>query len=133
MPNHAAGAVRHDTSLMCLVIVSYFGADCKRAAKEPRRKKLRRGSDIRLAGNQSGLAGSDQAHLVDLVRVAAAGQVVDGSVQALQDGAVSSIAAQTLCDLIADVAGLDAGEDKGVGLASDLAALALDLSDLGTW
>ena len=80
----------------------------------------------------SRLAGSDQAHLVDLVRVAAAGQVVDGSVQALQDGAVSSIAAQTLCDLIADVAGLDAGEDKGVGLASDLAALALDLSDLGS-
>ena len=42
-----------------------------------------------------GLAGSDQAHLVDLVCVAATRQVVDGSVQALQDGAVSSIAAQT--------------------------------------
>ena len=56
-----------------------------------------------------GLAGSDQAHLVDLVCVAATGQVVDGSVQALQDGAVSCVAAQTLSDLVADVAGLDAG------------------------
>ena len=41
-----------------------------------------------------GLAGSDQAHLVDLVCVAATRQVVDGSVQALQDGAVSCVAAQ---------------------------------------
>ena len=54
------------------------------------------------------LAGSDQAHLVDLVSVAATGQVVDGCVQALQDGAVGSVTAQTLSDLIADVAGLDA-------------------------
>ena len=38
-----------------------------------------------------GLAGSDQAHLVDLVCVAATRQVVDGSVQALQDGAVSCV------------------------------------------
>ena len=59
----------------------------------------------------SRLAGSDQAHLVDLVGVAATGQVVDGSVQALQDGAVGSVAAQTLCNLVADVAGLDAGDD----------------------
>ena len=61
------------------------------------------------------LAGSDQAHLVDFVSVAATGQVVDGCVQALQNGAVGSVAAQTLSDLIADVAGLDAGEDEGVG------------------
>ena len=83
-------------------------------------------------GVSSGLAGGDEAHLVDLVGVAATGQVVDGSVQALQDGAVGSVAAQTLCDLIADVAGLDAGEDEGVGLTGDLAALALDLCDLGS-
>ena len=67
-------------------------------------------------GVSSGLAGGDEAHLVDLVGVAATGQVVDGSIQALQDGAVGSVAAQTLCDLVADVAGLDAGEDEGVGL-----------------
>ena len=79
-----------------------------------------------------GLAGSDQAHLVDLVCVAATGQVVDGSVQALQDGAVSCVAAQTLGDLVADVAGLDAGEDEGVGLTSHLAALALDLCNFGS-
>ena len=36
-------------------------------------------------GVSSGLAGGDEAHLVDLVGVAATGQVVDGSVQALQD------------------------------------------------
>ncbi len=81
---------------------------------------------------RSGLAGSDQAHLVDLVSVAATGQVVDGCVQALQNGAVSSVAAQTLSDLIADVAGLDAREDEGVGLASDLGALALDLCNFGS-
>ena len=68
----------------------------------------------------SRLAGSDQAHFVDLVGVAATGQIVDGSVQTLQDGAVSCITAQTLSDLIADVAGLDAGEDEGVGLTGDL-------------
>ena len=83
------------------------------------------------AGLLSGLAGGDQAHLVDLVGVAAAGQVVDGGVQTLEDGAVSGIAAQTLGDLIADVAGLDAGENEGVGLAGHSAALALGLGDLG--
>ena len=57
----------------------------------------------------------DDSHLVDLVSVAATGQVVDGSSQTLQDGAVSFVAAQTLCDLVADVAGFDGGEDKGVG------------------
>ena len=61
--------------------------------------------------------GSDEGHLVDLLGVAAAGQVVDRSVQALQNGAVSLEAAQTLCNLIADVAGVDVGEDEGVGIA----------------
>ena len=80
----------------------------------------------------SRLAGSDQAHLVDLVGVATTGQVVDGSVQTLQDGAVSCITTQTLSNLIADVAGLDAGEDEGIGLTSHLAALALDLCNFGS-
>ena len=43
-------------------------------------------------GVSSGLAGGDEAHLVDLVGVAATGQVVDGSIQTLQDGAVGSVA-----------------------------------------
>ena len=59
----------------------------------------------------------DDSHLVDLVGIAAAGQIVDGSSQTLQDGAVSLKATQTLCDLIADVASLDGGEDEGVGIA----------------
>ena len=51
---------------------------------------------------QAGLAAVSYTHLV----------------QTLQDGAVSCITTQTLSDLIADVAGLDAGEDKGVGPVS---------------
>ena len=58
--------------------------------------------------------GGDDSHLVDLVGIAAAAQVVDGSGQTLQDGAVGLEAAQTLGDLVADVAGLDCGEDEGV-------------------
>ena len=77
-------------------------------------------------------ASGDDRHLVNLVSVAAAGQIVDRRIQALQNRAVSSVAAQTLSDLVADVAGLDAGEDEGVGLTGDLAALALDLCDLGS-
>ena len=64
---------------------------------------------VRLA--RSGHASRDDGHLVDLVGVAAAGEVVDRGVQAEQDGAVGLIAAETLGDLIADVAGLDARED----------------------
>ena len=52
-------------------------------------------------------AGGDDGHGVDLQGVAAAGQVVDGGVQALQDGAVSIKGAQALGDLVADVAGVD--------------------------
>ena len=74
----------------------------------------------------------DKGHLVDLLGVAAAGQVVDGGVQALQDGAVGLEAAQTLCNLIADVAGVDVGEDEGVGIACDLGAGSLQLADLGS-
>ena len=48
-------------------------------------------------------ASGDNSHLVNLVRIAATGQVVDRSVQTLQNRAVSFEAAQTLCDLVADV------------------------------
>ena len=59
----------------------------------------------------SAQGGGDDGHGVDLLGVAAAGEVVDGSVQAQQDGAVGVEAAQALGDLIADVAGVDVGED----------------------
>ena len=72
----------------------------------------------------------DDSHLVDLVCVAAAGQVVDGSSQTLQDGAVSLETAQTLSDLVADIAGLDGGEDEGIGVACNRGAGELQLTDL---
>ena len=50
----------------------------------------------------------DDSHGVDFFCVTATGQVVDGSIQTLQDGAVCIVAAQTLSDLVADVTGLDA-------------------------
>ena len=71
----------------------------------------------------------DDSHGVDFFCVAATGQVVDGSVQTQQDGAVSVEAAQTLCDLVADVAGVDVREDEGVGIASHFGVGALDASD----
>ena len=86
---------------------------------------------FRITGRNSDQSGSDQSHLVDLIRIAATGQVVDGSIQPLQDGTVSLIATQTLCDLVADVAGIDIGEDEGVGIAGNLAAGSLQLANLG--
>ena len=82
---------------------------------------------VRLA--RSGHASRDDGHLVDLVGVAAAGEVVDGCVQTLQDGAVGLKAAEPLGDLVADVAGFDAREDEGVGVACDLTARELQLTD----
>lgn len=76
-----------------------------------------------------GQRGRDDGHFVDLVGIAAPAQVVDGRVQALEDGAVGFIAAQALCNLIADVAGLDAREDEGIGIARDLGAGELQLAD----
>ena len=58
-------------------------------------------------------ASGDDRHLVNLVSVAAAGQIVDRRIQTLQNRAVSSVAAQTLSDLVADVASLDRREDEG--------------------
>ena len=54
----------------------------------------------------------DDGHLVDLVGIAAAGEVVDGGVQALQDGAVSLEAAEALGNLVANVASLNARKIK---------------------
>ena len=76
--------------------------------------------------------GGDQGHLVDLLGVAAARQIIDGGVQALQDGAVGLKAAQTLGNLVADVAGVDVGEDKGVGVTGNLGAGSLQLTDFAT-
>ena len=74
-------------------------------------------------------ASGDDRHLVNLVSVAAAGQIVDRRIQTLQNRAVSSVAAQTLSDLVADVASLDRREDEGVSLACNRRALALGSSN----
>ena len=79
--------------------------------------------------NRSGQSRRDDGHLVDFLGVAAAGQVVDGRVQTLQDRAVGRKAAQTLRDLVADVAGLDAREDEGIGVTRDRGAGELQLAD----
>ena len=73
--------------------------------------------------------GGDDRHGVDLLGVAAAGEVVDRRVQAQQDGAVGGEVAQTLGDLVADVAGVDVREDKGVGVAADSVVDVLGLGD----
>ncbi len=59
----------------------------------------------------------DNCHGVDLLGVAAAGEVVDRRVQTEQDRAVGVEGAEALGDLVADVAGVDVGEDKGIGVA----------------
>ena len=43
--------------------------------------------------------------------------------------AIGSVAAQTLCDLIADVACVDVREDEGVCVACDLGARCFELTD----
>ena len=60
----------------------------------------------------------DDRHGVDLLSVAAAGEVVDRRVQAEQDRAVGGKVAQALGDLVADVAGVDVGEDESVGMTA---------------
>ncbi len=76
------------------------------------------------------LAGSDQAELVDLIGIAAAGKVVDRCVQTLKDRAVCIVAADTLCELMTDICGLEVREDEDVCTACNLGILALDLGNI---
>ena len=76
-------------------------------------------------------SGGDNGHRIDLLRVAAAGEVVDGGVQAEQDGAVGVEVAETLGDLVADIARVDVGEDESVGVAADAVGDMLGLGDDG--
>ena len=85
------------------------------------------------AGDLSVLAeaGGDDGHGVDLGGVAAAGEVVDGGVEAQEHGAVGIEVAQALGDLVADVAGVDLREDEGVGVACHGGAGELQLAHHG--
>ena len=71
----------------------------------------------------------DDRHGVDLLGVAAAGEVVDRRVQTEQDRAVGVEGAEALGDLVADVAGVDVGEDKGIGVAADRVGDVLGFGD----
>ena len=67
--------------------------------------RLRRGEEVlRSRESSAGLsllqARGDDGHLVDLLGVAAAGEVVDGGVQTLENGAVRGKATQPLGNLI---------------------------------
>ena len=74
-------------------------------------------------------ASGDDRHLVNLVSVAAAGQIVDRRIQTLQNRAVSIEAAQTLRNLIANVARVDVREDEGVCIACNLGTRCFELAD----
>ena len=71
----------------------------------------------------------DDRHGVDLLGVAAAGEVVDRRVQTEQDRAVGVEGAEALGDLVADVAGVDVGEDNGIGVAADRGGDGLGFGD----
>ena len=96
--------------------------------------KIRRTPKVRRIPRKSCLLlhpRSDNGHLINLLGIAAPGEVVDGGVEALEDGPVGLIAAQALGNLVADVARLDVGEDEGVGVAGHLAPGELQLADGG--
>ena len=125
-------------SAKCKIEARRSGPDFERK-KEPEDRKLPRlftetgeAEGIRFL-LPSGQRRGDDGHLVDLFGVAAAAEVVDRRVQTLQDGAVRGVAAETLGDLVADVAGLDLREDEGVGIAGDLAAGELALRTRSTF
>ena len=86
---------------------------------------LRRPLFLKYLGKRRG----DDRHGVDLLGVAAAGEVVDRRIQTQQDRAVGIKRAEALGDLVADVAGVDVGEDKGIGVAADRVGDVLGLGD----
>ena len=79
------------------------------------------------AGQSSG----DDCHGVDLLGVTAAAEVVDGGVQTQQDGSVGVEGAQTLGDLVTDVARVDVRANEGVGITGHLRLGALGLRHAG--
>ena len=64
-----------------------------------------------------GLKSGNSHRRHDIFDIAAAGQVVQRLCKALADGAYGHVAAETLGDFIADVAGVDVGEYEYVCVA----------------
>ena len=65
------------------------------------------------------LIASDDDSLVDVFGEATAAEVVDGSCEALEHGAYSLHAAETLHEFVGDVAHLEVGEHEHVGAAAE--------------
>ena len=65
------------------------------------------------------LNGGDRNRVDDVFGLATAGEIVGGSIQALQDWADRRGAGQPLRQFISDVAGLQIGKDEHVGAAAD--------------
>ena len=82
-------------------------------------------------GGLLGQRGGDDGHGVDLLGVAAAGEVVDRGVQTQQNGSIGVKAAQALGNLITNVARINVGENKGVGIAGHGRAGELELAHGG--
>ena len=74
------------------------------------------------------LASSDGNHVVDVVNAAAAAEVVYGARNTLKDGADGRCSAETLHELVADVADFEARGDEYVGMSCDSAAGSLLLA-----
>ena len=72
----------------------------------------------------------DDCHCVDLFGVAAAGEIINRCVESLKDRTVCSITAETLCNLVSDIAGFDQREDKCICLTCDLGIRTLGLCNL---
>src|SRR5258708_29162448 len=65
------------------------------------------------------LNGSDRNRVDNVFGLATTGEIVGGSIQALQDRADRRRASQPLGPFISDVAGLQIGKDEHVGTAAD--------------
>ncbi len=65
------------------------------------------------------MEGGDEGGGVDVVGGAAAGEVVEGFGEALEEGAVGGGAAEAFDEFVADVAAVEVGEDEGVGVSGD--------------
>lgn len=79
----------------------------------------------------SSLEGSDSGEVVDVHGGASAGEVVDSTVKTLQDRTDGGSTTDALCDLVGDVAHLEVGEDKDIGVTGHLTTGSLELSDGG--
>ena len=73
---------------------------------------MRRGRGLFHVTKSSDQSRSDQRHLVDFLGIAATGQVIDGRIQTLENGAVGLIATQALGNLVAELPALMLGKIK---------------------